>query len=352
MTTISADHLLAFATEIFVASGTPASDAQVLSRLLVDANLMGLDSHGIQRVPQYVQDIELGAIKPGAEITVARKGPTTAVVDGHWNFGQVGATRAAEVAIEMAAEHGMGCVVLHRCRHVGRLGAYTEMAAERDCIAMAGATSAGEGHWVAPFGGRQGRLGTNPLAFAAPTGDQPIAIDFSTSSVPEGKVRLLRDSQLPLPAACLVNEKGQPSTDPGDLYQSDGTIAGAILPFGGNQGYKGFALGLMVTTLSAVLGGPVWRETGVESFANPMWLLVMDLGAFMDPATFREQMDELVQYVRSSAPAEGSDGVRMPGQREFELREQRRAEGIEIDENIWSQVITTADKLGVKTVAR
>jgi uncharacterized oxidoreductase len=347
--TFSAEHLEGLTARIFQRCGAPATEAQVVAELLVKADLMGLPSHGVLRIPQYVADTRSGAIVPGVEIQVEHLKDTIIKVDGRWNFGQIVATRAAELAISAARKHGLACAAVRRCRHVGRLGAYAEMAAEHNCIGLATCSTAGEGHWVAPFGGRQGRLGTNPMSFAAPTGGFPILLDFSTSSLPEGKVRLLRDTGKELPPQSLVDREGRPSVDPHDLYDQDGQPAGAILPAGGEQGYKGYGLGLMCLVLSSVLGEPTWREQGIESHSNTMWLLAVDIEASMSTDLLRRELDAVVEYIRSSALAPGSSGVLMPGQREFESMEKYRREGIPVADGVWSQIVEVAAELQVDT---
>ena len=346
--TFKAAYLEELSAAIFRAHGTPSDDAHTVAHLLVEADLMGLHSHGILRVPQYVGDIRQGTIVPGAALRVTEQTPTAALVDANWNFGQVGAARAAELAIERAKTMGVACASLRRCRHVGRVGAYTEQAAAQGCVALAACSTAGEGHWVAPFGGCEGRLGTNPLAFAAPTGGIPISMDFATSALPEGRVRFYRDTGQPLPPDSLVDKEGKPTLDPNDLYAPERKALGAILPFGGPQGYKGFSLGLMAQILSSLLGAPAWMEEGLEANGNNVWLLVIEVERFMTAERFRAELEGLIDYIRSSAPAQGSKGVLMPGQREFELLAQRRREGIPLEEGVWSQVKQTAEEAGVK----
>ena len=343
----STDYLEYLIGAVFQAHGSPPSEAALVARLLVQAEAMGLPSHGLLRVPQYVGDIGRGHIVPGAPAKVSRPCPTAVQVDGQWNFGQVGATRAVEGAIERAVELGVGCASLRRCRHVGRLGAYTEMAAERNCLALATCSTSGEGHWVAPFGGREGRLGTNPLSFAAPSGGRALVLDCSTSALPEGKVRFFRDTGQALPPDSLVDRNGLASTDPGDLYGADGTPAGAIVTFGGPQGYKGFGLSCMAQILSSLLGEPTWREEGDESCANTMWIMVVYLGAWMAADRFREEVDNMLAYIRSSAPAAGGRGVSVPGQREFESEARCREEGVAVTKEIWSQIGVIVRQLGI-----
>jgi uncharacterized oxidoreductase len=324
--TFTAKYLEDLAGTIFQRCGAPDVEAQTVAELLVKADLMGLPSHGILRIPQYVGDMDIGYIVPGAAMIVEHLKDTVIKVDGQWNYGQIGATRMTELAIEAAKKHGMACASLRRCRHVGRVGAYTEMAAQNDCIGLAVCSTAGEGHWVAPYGGRQGRLGTNPMSFAAPTGGHPIVMDFSTSSLPEGKVRLLRDTGEALPQDSLVDSQGRPSTDPGDLYDDNGEPAGAILPFGGAQGYKGFGLGLMAQIL-----GSIAASTPADLFG--------------------QELDAMVEYIRSAAPAVGDGGVLMPGQREFEAMERHLSQGVPIAAGVWDQIVQVAEKLQVEVEA-
>ena len=351
MPTFSVDYLEELTSTIFQRCGAPAAEARIVAELLVKADLMGLHSHGILRIPQYVGDVHSGSIVPGAEIAIERLKETVIKVDGKWNFGHACATRMAELTIEAAKQCGMACASLRRCRHVGRLGSYTEMAAQNDCIGLATCSGAGEGQWVAPFGGRQGRLGTNPMSFAAPTGGYPMVMDFSTSALPEGKVRLLRDTGEKLPPESLVDREGRPSTNPEDLYDENGEPAGAILPAGGVQGYKGFGLSLMCLTLSGILGEPTWNEEGLESQANTMWLMVIDIEAAMAAELLRRELDAVVEHLRSSAPAAGSDGVLMPGQREFETMEKYRREGVPVAAGVWRQIVEVAAELQVDVEA-
>lgn len=309
----ASDYLEGLIGAVFEAHGSPSSEAGHVARLLIQAEAMGLPSHGLLRVPQYVGDICRGLIAPGAPIKVSHPNPTAVQVDGQWNFGQVGATRAVKASVERARELGVGCASLRRCRHVGRLGAYTEMAADLDCLALATCSTSGEGHWVAPFGGREGRLGTNPLSFAAPTAEGPLVLDCSTAALPEGKVRFFRDTGQPLPPDSLVDRNGEASTDPGDLYRPDGTPAGAILPFGGPQGYKGFGLSCMVQILSSLVGEPTWREEGAKSCANTMWIMVVHLDSWMAADRFKEELNDMLAYIRSAAPVAGIGVFRCRG---------------------------------------
>ncbi len=341
------DQLELLVGRIFVGLGASDDEARTVAEMLVEADLMGLPSHGVLRVSQYVQDIENGRIVPGAEVLVKDCSATNAVLDGQWSFGQVGGRRATATAIEKAQSTGAGCAVLRRCCHVGRLGAYVEMAARQNCVALACGGAAGEGHWVAPFGGREGRLGTNPIAFGAPTQSDPMVVDFATSSVPEGKVRFLRETGQMLPEMTLVNESGEYSTNPADLYAPDGTAAGAILPFGGSLGYKSYGISLMVQILSSMLGAPAWAQGNVYTGSNNLFILALRIESFMSPDEFRQQAEELAAYVTSSKPAAASSGVKLPGELEFEKMRERRRSGIPLPPEVWSVLQSLGTEHGV-----
>ena len=341
------EQLEKLAVAIFEKVNASPDDAGLVARLLVQADLMGLPSHGVLRIMQYLRDVGEGSIIPGAEIEIENPKPTIFKIDGGWNFGQVVASRATEIVIEAARENGMACAIIRNVRHIGRVGAYTEMAAEAGCLAIATVASGGEGHWVAPFGGRKGRMGTNPIAFAAPTTGRPISMDFSTSSVPEGKVRLLRDTGQDLPPDCLVDSEGHPSVDPADLYDENGGPHGAILPSGGSQGYKSFGLSLMSLALASLLGEPRWMGLGLESHSNNTWIMAIDIKSAMQSELFCKELDAVVEYVTSSPPVAGDDGPIMPGQREFETADRNLIDGIPIADGVWDQIVKVADSHGV-----
>ena len=207
---------------------------------------MGHDSHGAIRIPEYVELVARGTIIPGADCHVERTEGGTAVVDCGRNFGAVGAHLATATAVGLARQYKVSCVVTHRCNHVGRVGAYVQKAAEDGLIAIATCNSPIHGHFVLPWGGAQRRLGTNPIAYAVPTGGDPLVADISTCVAPEGKIRVYTNQGKALPEGWIVDAQGRAATDPAAFY---GPPAGAILPLGGPAGHKGYALGLLVEIL-------------------------------------------------------------------------------------------------------
>jgi uncharacterized oxidoreductase len=337
------DFLQHVAQEVFRACGAPTEEAAIVAEHLVVSSLMGVESHGVIRIIQYVREIEKGVIKPGASVTVAKETDTTAVVDCGWNFGQVGAVRAMEVAMHKAAKERVAVVVTQRCGHAGRLGAYTQLAAQTGFLAIGACNSPRHGHFVLPWGGREGRLATNPFSFAAPTDcGHPILADFSTGAVPEGKIRFYQSQGKALPEGWIVDARGRPSTNPSDFY---GPPRGAILPFGRETGYRGYALSLLVEVLGGVLAG---QDITVDQPGNGVVFIVIDVSAFLPREQYNHLIAQLRTYLKGTPPAEGFEAVLLPGEPEFRTAEARRGDGIVVDERTWGEILGCAHALGVE----
>ena len=240
--------------QLFEASGCTVEDARAVVDHLVESNLFGHDSHGAIRYYEYTRAIREGRFQPQAAPTIVRDYPSTAVVDAGGALGQVGATFAINLAIEKARQHGLATVTLRNTSHVGRAGAYPLMAARQgNMIALAFVNAGRLGYQIAPFGGLEGRLSTNPIAFSAPRHDtEPILVDMTTSVVAEGKVRVAINQGNQVPEGWLIDSEGNPTTEPND-FRAD--PPGAILPLGGVVAHKGFALGLVVELLGGALSG-------------------------------------------------------------------------------------------------
>jgi hydroxycarboxylate dehydrogenase B len=340
---VDASLLKRFTQSVLVASGSPPDEAALISGHLIQANLMGYDSHGVIRICQYIGDVKKGRIVPGASITLKNQTDTTAIVDCGWNFGQVGGYRALQCAIEKAQIHHISMVVTQRCGHAGRLGAYTQAAAEQGFIALGFCNSPpGDGHFVAPWGGREGRLSTNPMSFAIPGGaEPPILGDFSTAQTPEGKLRLYLNQKKPLPDGWIVDAAGNPSNDAADFY---GPPRGAILPFGGDLGYRGFALGLLVETLGGLIAG----TSSVQPLpGNGLCLIVINVTAFLPSDTFAALTKELRDHAKSCPPDENHREITLPGELDFRVLQDRTASGIPIDPQTWDQIRGCAASVGV-----
>jgi LDH2 family malate/lactate/ureidoglycolate dehydrogenase len=239
-----AEQLRKVGTEIFETAGAPRKEAEWVSKLLVKANLVGHDSHGVIRIIQYVKAIQKGEIKPDAKTEVVHETRTSALLNGNWGFGQVVAKKAMEIAVSKAKVNTVGTVCAFDAYHIGRLADYTTLAADNSMIGIAMANSSKA---VAPYGGMERSLSTGPLSYAFPTGaEAPFVLDIATSTIAEGKVRVTLHKEDKLPEGCLIDKNGNPSANPVDYY--DG---GALLPLGGDSfGYKGFGIGLVVEVLS------------------------------------------------------------------------------------------------------
>jgi uncharacterized oxidoreductase len=344
MPTFYAHALEAFATRLLVAAGAPEEEAAIVAGALIRANLAGHDSHGVLRLEQYCRLMRDGLIVPGAPSRIVAETPGTVVLDGGWGFGQVVAQRATQMAISKARAQGVGVAGTRHANHLGRLGDYPAMAAAQGMAAIAAVNNHGGGAWVAPWGGREGRLSTNPIAIATPGPERPIILDITTSVVAEGKIRVKRNRDEPMPAGWALNAAGEPTTNPHDLYR---TPRGAILPFGGEAGHKGFGLSLMVDILAGALTGAGCSQEGAPRMGNALFLIAIDIAAMTPLSAFGEQVQALIDWVRSSALAPGFDAIRFPGEPEAEIEARRQVEGIPVDDETWRQITDFARTLGV-----
>lgn len=344
MPTLSYESLVDVTQKALVALGCPGDEATIIAESLAGSNLAGHDSHGIIRLEQYIALVRTGDIVPGGATTTVRETACTALLDGGWNFGQVTARRAMELAIEKARQYGTGTVSVRNCNHLGRLGEYTLMAANEGMAAIGTVNNHGRGNLVAPFGGSDARLSTNPLSFACPGPERPILVDITTSVVAEGKVRLKKNAGQPVPEGWIIDNRGNPTTNPNDLYTNP---RGAILPFGGPVGHKGFALSVMVDILSGALSGAGCSHSHDARLGNAIYFHVIDPEKFVTREEFVEQVAILERYIKGSPPAPGFKEILMPGEPELRVEAQRRAEGVTIDEETWRQFVAIVESLDV-----
>jgi LDH2 family malate/lactate/ureidoglycolate dehydrogenase len=345
MPVYTAEQLRTVGALIFKALGAPEEDAELVSDLLVEANLTGFDSHGMIRLPIYARGIKMGAVKPGAEIRVVEETPSTAVIDGGWNFGQVVARYAMNICIEKARNGIVGLVTVHNCQHVGRLNAYAEMALEHDMIGIMSVNSAS---YVAPFGGMSRQLGTNPLCFAIPAGEEPpMVLDMATSVWARGKIMVYLARGEELPEGVFMDAEGNPTTDP-SWYARGGVLRN----LGGIAGYKGYGLSLLVEVLTGALTGA--GCSGSEEYrsrpfygGNGVFMMAIDVGRLIDLGGFKRRVDELFSRVKNSPLAPGSEEILIPGDPERRMRERRLREGIYIEDKTWGDIRALAEELCV-----
>jgi LDH2 family malate/lactate/ureidoglycolate dehydrogenase len=354
LTTFPAKGLHDLGVELFVACGAPAAEADAVAAHLVEASLMGIDSHGIVRYIWYVEQCLEGRIHPGAPVQILRDGGHVALIDCAMNFGQVGAGFMVDFVRDRARSGGIAFATSRHCHHVGRLGAYPQALAESGMFGLAVANSQRHGHFVVPWGGREARLATNPLAWAAPTAGRPMLLDMSTSMTPEGKVRTALHAGEQLPEGRILDADGLPTTDPAAFYgEGEGPPQGTILPFGGDLGFRGFGLGLLVEVLGASIAGVELGdaepdEAGNIPYINGFSLLAIDSGAVTgDAAGFSTLTEELKTYITGSPPAPGHEEVILPGEREFRMLDQRRRNGVPLPAETCRLINEVAEKVGV-----
>lgn len=346
MRTMEAEALREIGASLFQGAGSDAQEARLVAGELVEANLAGLDSHGIVRCVMYVDQVLDGTILPGVAPRVVKETPAVSVVDCGRGYGIRSALGIVEVVAAKARSTGLACAASLHCNHVGRLGGYVARLASLGLFGLATVNSPRHGHFVAPWGGREGRLSTNPLAWAAPTDGRPLLHDMSTSMIAEGKIRILMQEGKPLPVGYVLDAEGRPTTDPGAFY---GPPRGTILPFGSPElGYKGFGLSLMVELLGAALAGEALVEAGAQpAYGNGFFLLALDPAATCGRDRFRGLVTQLAEYIRTSRPAPGSRGVLLPGELEAQTRERRLAEGIPVADGTWEELRGAGRKVGV-----
>lgn len=338
MPVFSADELTEVGTGLFSATGAPPGDARLVATLLVAANRAGHDSHGVIRIPEYLDAVEKGVIDPRAAPQVIEETPVSAVVDGKRGFGQVGAAQLTAVGLEKARRNGVAGVTLRRANHIGRLGSYVEELARQGAIGMMFVNTHGGAGCVAPWGGRAPRLGTNPLAVGIPTAGEPLVLDMTTSMVAEGKVRVLRNRGQQAPEGWLLDAQGAPTRQPQAFY--DG---GTILPFGG---HKGYGLGVVVDLLAGALSGDGCTGNPQVGFGNGAFLMVLDAAQFLPLEEFHQQVGEFAAFIKSCPLMSGFEEILMPGEVEARQRAERDRKGIFVEEETWAQITAWGRKLG------
>ena len=348
---IPAPALEALVADIFLASGCDRAEAARIAHHLLGANLTGHDSHGVVRVPRYVEWQQAGHVVAGRTAEVVTDGGAFALLDGGFGFGQTVAPQATALGIERAQAHGAAVVALRNAGHIGRVGAYAEQAIEAGLISIHFVNVAGS-TLVAPFGGTERRFSTAPFSVGVPT-DPPVVLDFATSRVAEGKVLVASNGGKPLPADALVEPDGRPSADPHTLYgpyervgpRSPSNGAGAIRAFGE---HKGSGLAFMCELLAGALtgggcSGPV-RARG--RIANGMLSIYISPDHFGTRAEFEQIGRDYLDWVLSARPIDAAAPVLAPGDPEARMRA-GRADAVPLSPGTWAALQRTAADLGV-----
>lgn len=326
---------------IFRATGAPDDLAAQVADVLVDNHLTGHDSHGILRIPEYVQSVRAGEIAPAARPYVLEESPTSALVSGNWAFGQVTGLFAADLAIEKAKRERVAVLSVVQAGHTGRLAAFTERAA-RQGVVMFMAIGTVNKPMTAPYGGSAPVLGTNPVAFSIPNpAGSPITLDFATSAIARGKIKQAEATHEQLPPNAILDSQGRPSTDPHAFF--DG---GFLLPFGG---HKGYALAVIAELLSGPLAGAD-AYPGVTSRSG-IFIFTVDATVFRPLADYERSLAKTLGRIKAVPPGPGFEEVLLPGEPEARARIRRERDGIPIPEDTWHAVCNVGAELGVNVEA-
>lgn len=343
MPNVTAERLTEIEIGLLIAAGASAEEAEIIARYNVGANLVGHDSHGIILIPQYIDRVKAGHIVPGAPWEIQQETATTTVIDGNWGFGYVVNDRAMRYTIDKAKKQNVAVATVRRQSHIGRLASYPLLASAEGMIAMITADSGRSSKAVAPYGGAKARLGTNPICFAIPSNlDGPLVFDMATSAAAAGKINVATARGEQVPAGWLIDAEGRPSTDPRVLRSG-----GALLPLGGTEGYKGTGLAAIVEILSGLLTGLGFGVDPQGRHNDGCFMAVFNVAAFRDLATFKQEVTDFAHYLKDTPKAEGFSEVFYPGEVEYRKEQERRKNGVPIEDATWKRLGDLAKSYGI-----
>jgi hydroxycarboxylate dehydrogenase B len=337
---IQHDRLRKLSTAIFTAAGCHEPEAERISHYLVEANLAGHDSHGILRIPSYVDWLRTGKVHANKTIKIVFENDVIAVADGEFGFGQTVGEQAMKLGIAKSERHGVAVVALRNSGHLGQIGAWALMAAKANRISIHFVNTSGAGILVPPHGGISRRISANPIAAGIPAHNgTSIVLDISTSMIAEGKVRLALNKGVRVPDDCLIDALGRPTNDPKVFY---GNPPGAILPFGG---HKGYGLAIIAEMLAGALTGSSCSNPNATRVVNGMLTILLSPRFFVTEEEFYQEAQRFIAFVKSSEKASPEAEILMPGELEEKTRQQRIAAGIEVDGTTWDQILATCRSL-------
>ncbi len=341
----SVTAMLAFARDAFVACGLPDRDAEIVAKQLIEADVTGFDTHGIFRLASYCATLRSGRVNPKANIRVVQRSPATALVDGDNGMGHLVMTFAADLAVELAREAGIGWVGVRRSNHAGAAGVYAEMPVAHGMVGIYAAVSTA--NHMAPWGGAEPLIGTNPIAVGIPAGlEAPVVLDIATSVSSFGTIRVHQVTGEPMPEGWVVHsETGEPITDPKKVGE------GVLLPIGG---HKGSGLALVIGLLAGVMNNAAFgrdvidfNQPGTEETNTGQFIVAIDVRRFVPPEAFAAGMDRHLGDLRSSKRLPGVDRIRIPGEDRRKRRAERTAGGIALPATLVKQVDELAATLKI-----
>jgi len=357
--TLAALALQQSVATILVAAGSSGAEAETVAANLVMANLSGHDSHGVGMLPRYVDAVLEGGLKPNAAARVMTDIGSMLALDGQRGYGQVVGEQAMHMAIERAKTHGSCIMSLSQTHHLGRIGHFAEMAVAQGLVSLHFVNVLSRAV-VAPWGGADGRFGTNPCCIGIPLAGRAgsadradseahFILDFATSRVAQGKMRVAYNQGQQVAPGTLIDEFGKPTTNPGVVVvpQSNGLL-GALLTFGE---HKGFGLAVACELLGGALSGSgTWHDSHaapVRAVVNGMLSILIDPARLGTQASFEQEALAFVNWVQASPPAPDGEGVQVAGDPERAARVQRRREGIVVDDQTWQEILDAGRKVGV-----
>lgn len=349
---IQAPELTAQVASVLIAAGSAAAEADTVASNLVMANLSGHDSHGVGMLPRYVDAVLEGGLQPNRSVRVLLDSGSLLSLDGQRGYGQVVGEQAMALGIARAQTHGSCIMSLSQAHHLGRIGHFAEMAVAQGLVSL---------HFVnvlsrpvvAPFGGADGRYGTNPCCIGIPLqGRSPsghFILDFATSRVAQGKMRVAHNEGRRVEPGTLIDEHGHPTTDPGVVVvpQSNG-LFGALLAFGEHKGY-GLAVACELLG-GALTGSGTWHQPtdpAVRAVINGMLTILIDPARLGTQTAFEQEALAFVDWLKAGPVAPGFEAVQIAGEPERATRLQREAAGIAIDHQTWQEMVAAGRKVGV-----
>ncbi|HYC11207.1 MAG TPA: Ldh family oxidoreductase [Nitrososphaerales archaeon] len=338
MSFISAPDLREFTKVVFIKAGVKAAHAETVAHHLVQANLRGVDSHGVARIPYYLSGIRLREVNVDPKIRTITDSKATALVDGDFALGQVAGKYATELATRKASEFGVGVVGVKRTSHVGMLAYYGMMIAERR---MVGQVFTDSPPFMAAAGGKKPVLGTNPVCITFPyDGAGPVVLDMATSESAAFKIMSAASRGESIPEGWALDRNGNPTTSPKEALE------GALLPFGG---YKGYGLAVAVELFSSVLLGAEWSTRVKMAYYTEggLYVQAVDVSHFRPYEEYLRDMKEVVKGIKTSGKGKARDEVYLPGEKEAITAAERSAHGIPIDAGLKKELAKVSEELGV-----
>ena len=337
---IKYEKLKKFCIRLLIEVGLPKKDAIITTEAILFANLRGVDSHGIIRLPAYIERLKAGGTNPRPKLKVIRKTPSLAIVDGNNGLGQVVGNYASLIAIEKAQSRGISFVGVKRSNHFGAASYYSIKISEKNMIGIVMSNTPPN---TAAWGGSGKVIGNNPLSIAIPyKQNKTVVLDISMSRVAGGKVLLAAKNKKKIPQGWIIDKSGKNTNDPNALLNG-----GALLPFGE---HKGYGLAFMIEILTGVLSGagmlnqiPPWNSPANTLKNNGFCFIAIDIRQMMSITEFKNRLDWVIKQLKKSPLTEGSEGIFVPGEKEWQIEEKRKKSGIPISTEVWKNLKSISD---------